>query len=82
MSNKIDPVLFLLTSLVLIFAGALIVVSKISPNDGQTFQILSNLVTGFSGALLMRINPKKPDDIPHTTMQGTFKQETPDPKEK
>jgi len=76
---SIDKVVYLLTFLVLVFTGLLIYVAKTSPNDGQTFQIVSGLVTGFSGALLMRINPKKLDDPPGHTITM---QETGSPKEK
>ncbi len=33
-------------------------------SDGQTFQIIAGLVTGFSGALLMRVKPKNATDDP------------------
>lgn len=57
--NRVDSVVFLLTGLVLSFVGVLIWVAVNLKSDGQTFQIISGLVTGFSGALLMRINPTK-----------------------
>ncbi len=57
-SDRLDSVVLLLTALILIFVGVLIWVAVNLKSDGQTFQIVASLVTGFSGALLMRIKPK------------------------
>jgi hypothetical protein len=37
---------------------ALIYVEKAFPNDGQIFQVISGLVTGFAGAFFMRVKPQ------------------------
>lgn len=58
-SNRVDSVVLLLTGLVICFVVVLLWVAVYLKSDGQTFQIISGLVTGFSGALLMRINPPK-----------------------
>lgn len=58
----IDPILKLLTALVILFAFLLIAVAKWMSSDGQTFQILSSLVSGFAGALLLRIKPREAAD--------------------
>lgn len=56
--NKIEPIVLLLCSLVIFYTVCLIVVAKLMSSDGQTFQIIAGLVTGFSGALLMRVKPR------------------------
>jgi len=62
--NKIEPIVLLLCSLVIFYTICLVVVAKLMSSDGQTFQIIAGLVTGFSGALLMRVKPRgtTPDD--------------------
>jgi len=50
----------LLAFLVVFFTVLMILISKWSPNDGQTFQVLSGGFTGCLGALLARMTPKKP----------------------
>lgn len=57
--SSIDPVDRLLFTAILIFVALLVGVSKVSPNDGQTFQVLSSLLSGFAGAFLARITPNK-----------------------
>jgi hypothetical protein len=59
--KKIDPILYLLTGLVLLYTGVIIFVAIWLKNDGQTFQIVSNLASGFAGSLLTRINPTRPN---------------------
>jgi len=63
-SDRLDSVVILLTFLILTFVAVLLWVALYLKSDGQTFQIVASLVTGFSGALLMRIKPKGagPDD--------------------
>lgn len=61
--NRIEPIVLLLVGLVLFFTCILVWVAKFMSSDGQTFQIIAGLVTGFSGALLMRVKPKStPED--------------------
>jgi len=61
MTKQLDPVLLLLAAMIFVFTGLLIVIAEILKNDGQTFQVISGLLTGFSGAFLGRIMPKKTD---------------------
>ena len=74
---KIEPVLYLLTFLVLVFTCSLFASEHFFPNDGQIFQVVSNLLSGFGGALLMRVKPaaKATDDPvippPGTTLSST-----------
>lgn len=57
--KRIDPIIYLLTGLVLIYTVVILWTDLFLKSDGQTFQIVSNLASGFAGALLMRINPTK-----------------------
>jgi hypothetical protein len=45
--------------MILILLGCMIGISKWSPNDGQTFQSIAGLLSGFSGAFLGRMVPSK-----------------------
>lgn len=65
---KMDPVLYLLSILVVFFVVSLFASEKWFPNDGQIFQVISSLVAGFSGALLVRV---KPQDISATVSTKT-----------
>jgi hypothetical protein len=64
--NKVEPIVLLLVALVIFFTVILIGVARMMSSDGQTFQIIAGLVTGFSGALLMRVKPKNTaeDNVP------------------
>lgn len=53
-----DPVLLLLFIGVMVFTGVIIGAERFFPNDGQLFQVLSGLVTGFAGAFFARITPQ------------------------
>ena len=54
--DAIDKLLFLG---ILIFTALLMIEAKFYATDGQTFQVISGLLTGFSGAFLARIKPKQ-----------------------
>ncbi len=69
---KLEPVLYLLAFLVLVFTGCLFASEHWFPNDGQIFQVVSNLLSGFGGALLMRVKPAgKPGEDPVIPPPGT-----------
>jgi hypothetical protein len=72
--EPVTPLDKLLLGCVVFFAMVLVAISKWSPNDGQTFQVISGLVTGFAGAFLMRIKPaekKLPANTEQTTVSTT-----------
>lgn len=56
-SKNIEPIVFLLFGGIIFFTLLLVAISKWSPNDGQTFQVVSGLLTGFAGAFMMRVKP-------------------------
>lgn len=41
------------------FTGMLFAAEKWFPADGQMFQVVAGLLTGFSGAFFMRVKPKQ-----------------------
>jgi hypothetical protein len=53
--RKIDPNLYLLTGLVIFFSFLLLWVEYVFHDDGQVFQVFSNLLSGVGGALLLAI---------------------------
>ena len=59
-TGKVDRITAMLWLSVMIFAGVLVVVDKLFPNEGQVFQVIAGLATGFMGALLNRITPPHP----------------------
>jgi hypothetical protein len=69
--NKIEPIVLLLVGLVVLFSCALIGVAKFMSSDGQTFQVIANLDSGFAGALLMRVKPKGTTEDPTIPMPPT-----------
>ncbi len=66
--KQLDPVLLLLAGMMVFFTGALFFVSTQLKTDGQTFQVISSLLTGISGAFLGRIMPKKDHPEGSTTI--------------
>lgn len=62
--NRLEPVLVLLAVMILFFTGLLVAMAKFFPTDGQTFQVISGLLTGFGGAFLARIKPAGNKDDP------------------
>lgn len=54
---RLEPILYLLAGMVIFFTVLLFVSAKFLTNDGQTFQVISGLLTGFAGALLARVKP-------------------------
>jgi uncharacterized membrane protein YjjP (DUF1212 family) len=69
--RDVDPLDKLLLLSILFFAGMLIYIARWAPNDGQTFQVISGLLTGFSGAFLARIKPKADPNTAVTTSGTT-----------
>jgi hypothetical protein len=57
-----DPVLLLLLLSTFGFAGMMIFVEFKFPNDGQVFQVMSGLTTGFAGAVLARVKPQSREE--------------------
>jgi len=62
-SPEIEPIILLLAALLIFFTAALFVSEKLFPQDGQIFQVISGLLTGIGGALMMRVKP--PSDKSH-----------------
>lgn len=58
LQNKIDRTLFLLFFGMVFFVFVLIFVEYFFKDDGQMFQVISGLVTGFAGAFFGRMKPQ------------------------
>ena len=71
---RIDPVLLLLFAGLCLFTLVLIFVEWRFNSDGQIFQVVSGVLTGFAGAFFTRMNPKKQED---TTTTATVRAEPP-----
>lgn len=54
-SCRIEPILYLLFAGMIIFTGLLILVNWLWPQDGQMFQAIFGLSSGFGGAFLLRV---------------------------
>lgn len=67
MNKQIDPVLYLLFIGMVFFAIILIFCEHYFMSDGQMFQVMAGLLTGFGGAFFGRINPSKDKLVPGTT---------------
>lgn len=82
--GRVEPIVLLLVGLVLFFTLVLIGIAVFLSSDGQTFQVIANLVAGFSGALLMRVKPRgspqdPPDPLPasiHRTVESRTESQT------
>lgn len=57
---KIEPVVGLLFAGMMVMLAAIFAAEKFLPSDGQLFQVVSNLLAGFSGAFFMRIKTSHP----------------------
>lgn len=78
--RDLDPVLKLLTGLIVFFTIALIGIAVVLKDDGQTFQVMGNVLSGFVGALLMRVKTDTSPDVKPGTQRETVtveKQATP-----
>lgn len=60
-NSKIEPIVLLLFIGMLVWSALLFVCQQYYSDDGQIFQVISGLLTGFSGAFFMRIKPRGVD---------------------
>ncbi len=58
------------------FVLVLVAVSKWSPNDGQTFQVIAQLASGFGAAFMTRALPPKASPPPDTKTVTIEKSDT------
>lgn len=65
--KAVDPILYLLLIATFASLGLLIFVEFKFPSDGQVFQLIAGLVTGFSAAFFLRVKPatKEEDKVAH-----------------
>jgi hypothetical protein len=57
MNWREDKAILTLAFFTVFFAGITLLVVWARPNDGQTYQTFVSLLSGFVGALLLRLNP-------------------------
>lgn len=76
--RQLDQILLLLTGLILFFTLMLMIVSFKLSSDGQTFQIMGNVLSGLVGALLMRVKTdnSSPDPPAGMLVKSTTTAET------
>jgi len=56
--KNLDPVLWLLLAAYVLTLGVLVVVNKLFPQDGQIFQVIAGLATGWAAGFLLRVKPQ------------------------
>ena len=54
-----DKSVIVLSFFILVFAGMTLGIVWLRPTDGQTYQTFVSLLSGFTGALLLHLNPQK-----------------------
>lgn len=64
MTPSIDPILKLLAWGIVFFSVLVVVISKWSPTDGQTFQVISGVLLTLVGCFVGRIDPKSKKEEP------------------
>ena len=57
--DKVEPVVLLLFIGMVFFTLMLFISERFFMQDGQMFQVIAGLLTGFSGAFFMRVKPKQ-----------------------
>ena len=82
--SKLDPVLILLFMGIMVFTVILLFCEYFFKTDGQIFQVISGIVTGFAGAFFGRMKPTTdhPDQASSTsstTVSTTVAVPVPDP---
>lgn len=74
---RVDPVLLLLLGAIVFFTLVMIYASHLFPTNQVLFQTISGLLTGFSGAFIMRVNPKSMSQQDSDTAASNTPQEKP-----
>lgn len=68
--NGLEPIDKALIAGIVYFSLLVVLISKWSPNDGQTFQLIGGLATGFAAAFLARIKPSDKNPPPNDSQGG------------
>ena len=83
--EPLEPILKMLAALMIFFTAMLFISERFFTSDGQIFQVISGLLTGISGAFLMRIKPRAsltPDSASTVTTTQTVASTQASPDEK
>ncbi len=76
--NRVEAIVYLLFAGMVFFTAMLFVCEHFFPNDGQIFQVIAGILSGFTGAFFMRIKPRQesglhpspPDQTVTATLDG------------
>lgn len=63
-STRLEPIIKLLSALMIFFTAALFLCVLKFSDDGQLFQVISGLLTAISGGFMMRIKPPSTTPLP------------------
>ncbi len=67
----VEPIIKLLSALIIFFTVVLIFCEHFFPADGQVFQVFCGVLTGLVGALMIRVKPPHSEgDDKSTTVVG------------
>ena len=67
MNWREDKAILVLGFFTVFFTGVTLMVVWLRPNDGQTYQTFVATMSGFTGALLLHLNPRKAPPAGSTT---------------
>jgi hypothetical protein len=76
-NESVEPIIYVLVGLIVFFAVALVYCEHQFPQDGQVFQVFSNVLSGVSGALMMRVKPSNSGADSSTNIGNTVIAEAP-----
>ena len=63
-NEKIEPILYLLSALIVLFTSVLIGVEWAFKDDAQVFQVVASILSGLAGAFMARIKPANQNSAP------------------
>lgn len=55
----VEPIIKLMAALIVFFTLVLIFCEYVFPQDGQVFQVFCGILTGITGAILIRVKPSR-----------------------
>jgi hypothetical protein len=71
MNWREDKAILVLGFFTVVFSAITLLIVWLRPNDGQTYQTFVSLLSGFVGALLLRLNPQNVAPQGSTTVTDT-----------
>lgn len=79
--ERVEPIVALLFGGLVFFTGMVFMCEHFYKDDGQLFQVISNLLSAFSGAFFMRIKARGTEtpQVPPGTTTATVTTAVPEP---